>query len=252
MIVARYIGYVLACQLYTLRLGLYWLHSALVFLSKPGARILVPVVLFAVVYLLRTPLDAAISNDIDTLWESLVRPIFGSDLANLTRPLNIELTAVTLLLLLGLVMLLLASMLQPVVGALNAPRKPLPPLPPMVVPNTEVKAVPATRLLTPQSYAPLPEGLASLSRGLPEELQGLLARKEDAGKAIPTDRFARPPAASPGSGAGQTVMPERAPGKPTEPDMPPRPRHPDQPPPPTQPPVKARPPGQRPKGPGSL
>lgn len=235
----RWIGYVLACQLYTLRLGLFYLHSALVFLSKPGARVVVPVVLFGLVYLLRGPLDAAFGGEVETLWASLVTPIFGSDLARLTRPIDIELTAVALLLLLALVMLLLASMLQPVVGALWAPRLPLPPLPPMVVPDTEVKAVPVTRQLSPQAYAPLPDGLASLSQGLPDELQALLARKEpEAPPPSPPDRFARPPAApqGPPGGAGQGIDPVETRSRPVPPEAAPKPKRPQQPPPPPLPP----------------
>lgn len=241
MMVTRYIGYVLACQIYTLRLLLFWGHSFLVFLSKPGARIIVPMALFGLVYALRAPLDAAVGGQIDTLWQSVVTPILGTDLAGLTRPLNIEITAVALLLLLALVMMLLASMLQPVIGALWAPRMPLPPLPPMMVPQTEVRAVPVTRLLSPQRYAPLPDGLSSLSQGLPEELQTLLTTGEKPKEAsAPMDRFARPLAAPQmgAAGAGQG-MPQNVPPMPSA-----------RPAPPPSPPSKTRPPLQRPKGPG--
>jgi hypothetical protein len=237
MTLLRYLHYMLACQLYTLRLVLYWGHSGLVFLSKPGARIIVPVALFGFVYALQAPLEAAVGAKIDTLWQSLVQPVFGTDLARLTQPLNIEITAVALLLLLALVMMLLASMLQPVIGALWAPRMPLPPLPPLLVPDTEVKAVPVTRLLKPQLYAPLPRGLESLSQGLPEELQGLVLRKEGA-KGART--IVRPSMGSPepSEGAGQgnaqgvsvrpvaPIMPARPqrPAQPAPPPMPPRPK----------------------------
>jgi hypothetical protein len=247
MTLLRYLHYMLACQLYTLRLVLYWGHSGLVFLSKPGARIIVPVALFGFVYALQAPLEAAVGAKIDTLWQSLVQPVFGTDLARLTQPLNIEITAVALLLLLALVMMLLASMLQPVIGALWAPRMPLPPLPPLLVPDTEVKAVPVTRLLKPQLYAPLPRGLESLSQGLPEELQGLVLRKVRDDRPNNADRFARPPVApeTEDGGTGQGMAQGTLDLPPTRREPPQRPK-----PPPVAAP-RATPPAQRPKSPGS-
>jgi hypothetical protein len=145
----RYLLYVLACQLYCLRLALYLVHSALVFLAKPGARLVVVIVALIVIYLARDLIDALIGPTIEAFWEGAARPILGPELYGLLAPLKIEVSAALALLLLALALGLLSSMLRPIVGSFAAPRQPLPPQPPMIVPDTQVRTVTA-RIAVPK------------------------------------------------------------------------------------------------------
>lgn len=218
MIVGHYLKYILACQWYTVRLVFYVVHSFLVFLSKPGARLIVPGVVIGALYLTRDNLDALIGRNVDNLWSSVVAPIIGPGAAGLTTPFNIEIMAIVALILGFLAFGMLASILQPVMGSIWAPQRPLPPLPPLIAPNTEVPAVRVTRLLRPRRQPPLTQGLDALSAHLPDELQDVLKPRP------PQRRGAAPlmplPTQQPTPDGSASPKPHR----PTPPPAPPKPQ----------------------------
>jgi hypothetical protein len=218
MMMGRYLKYILACQWYTVRLVFYVVHSFLIFLSKPGARLIVPGVVIGALYLTRDNLDALIGRNVDNMWSSVIEPIIGPGAAGLTTPFNIEITAIIALILGFLAFGMLASILQPVMGSIWAPQRPLPPLPPLIAPNTDVPAVRVTRLLRPRRQPPLTEGLGALTAQLPDDLKDVLKPK-------PAQRRSASP-----------VMPQPV-QQPTETDVSnPKPQRPAPPPAPPQPP----------------
>ena len=174
MMLLRQIGYILACQFYCLRLVLYGIHSLLVFLTKPGARLVIPLALIGLVYAARDPLKAHFDQPIGDFWSGAMWVFLGSDLYRLLEPFRIELTALAGLLGFALVFALLSSMMRPVIGTFAAPKQPLPPLPPLSVPDTRLRTVKATLVIPKRGRNRFRGELSSLIRRLPDHLQAVV------------------------------------------------------------------------------
>ena len=176
MTALRYLVYVLACQFYCLRLAVYLIHSALVFLTKPGARLVVPLALLGLVYVLRGFIEAQADPAIDAFWQGAVRPLIGADLYGLLSPFAIEISALAVLLLFALAFALLSSMLRPLVGTFAAPRQPLPPLPPLLVPDTQVRTVKARIAVPERSRSGFHGDLDALLDRVPDHVREVVER----------------------------------------------------------------------------
>ena len=170
----RYLRYVLACQWYSITLLLFWVHSFLVFLTKPGARLIIPILLFGLVYLLRSPIEAGIGHEVDAVWVGVLPAFVGSDIAQMLAFARIEISILVMLAVFMVFFLLFASILRPIMGAVWAPQQPLPPMLPLTLPDTTVHAEPVKRLLKRRHYRKLKHGLETLSVELPEHLQAVL------------------------------------------------------------------------------
>jgi hypothetical protein len=171
MIVWRYLLYVLACQFYCLRLAAYGIHSLLVFAAKPGARLVVPIVLLGVIYFARGPIDALAGPTINAFWQGALGPLLGPDLFQLLAPFKIEASALIVLLLFAIAFALISSMLRPIVGTFSAPRKPLPPQPPMIAPDTEVKRVKAVLAIPKRARNRFDGDLGALLARVPDHVR---------------------------------------------------------------------------------
>lgn len=186
----KYLQYVLECQWFTVRYAIYLVHSFLVFLAKPGARYIVPIVVIGSVYYGRDYLRSLFGSEVDSLWQDVVPTFIGRNLTSSLFAYRIEISAIVVLICFVLVFLLFASMLRPVIGAFLAPKRPLPPDPPFHVPDTKVYTVDVKRLLTKKRYKRLSNGLDTLSQGLPVHLQQVMQHK-------PSPRSMPLPGASP-------------------------------------------------------
>jgi len=212
----RFLLYVIACQIYTIRLFIYWFHSFLVFLSKPGARLIVPILILAAIYLLRQPLRTAIGPEVDAIWKDVVPAFIGVDLATVLASVRLEISALALLAVFFIFFLLFASMLRPIMGALWAPQEPLPPQLAMRVPDTSVPRVAVERLIGRRRYRRLDAGLATLSARLPDHLKAVLqARPQRTEEGRHLAASLQPPEPP------RPLLPEAPPAKPAAPWVPP-------------------------------
>ena len=223
----KYLKYVLECQWFTVRYAIYLVHSFLVFLAKPGARYIVPIVVIGSVYYGRDYLRTLFGSEVDSLWQDVVPTFIGRNLTNSMFAYRIEVSAVVILIGFVLVFLLFASMLRPIIGAFWAPERPLPPAPPMHVPDTSVKTVDVHRLVQKYRHKRLPDGLETLTQGLPAHLQRVM-RQTSSRRSMPLSGVpasmppATPPASAQATGQGaapSTTQPQRQPNK--RPVMPP-------------------------------
>lgn len=80
MIILRFLGYILACQFYVFRLAFYLIHSVLVFFTKPGARLVIPLAVVALIFWARGPIEMVAGTTIDAIWNGAVRVFVPSDL----------------------------------------------------------------------------------------------------------------------------------------------------------------------------
>lgn len=138
MILLSYLIFLVKLLFYPLRLALFIIHRFLVFVSKPGAAIIVPVSMLALGFLLRSNIDALAGGMITDAfwgWRESSPELFDY---------RIEITFALGFLLTYLAMLFAGKFATPVVGAIPAPRAPIFPRPPLIVREHKISAVKAS------------------------------------------------------------------------------------------------------------
>ena len=138
MILLSYLIFLVKLLFYPLRLALFIIHRFLVFVSKPGAAIIVPVSMLALGFLLRSNIDALAGGMItDAFWD-------WRESSPELFDYRIEITFALGFLLTYLTLLFAGRLATPVVGAIPAPRAPIFPRPPLIVREHKISAVKAS------------------------------------------------------------------------------------------------------------
>ena len=189
MIMFNYLVYLIKMLFYPLRLILFTVHRFLVFLSKPGARIILPVLMLSVGFLLRSRIDALAGGLItDAFWDY-------RDSSPEVFDYRIEITFGLCFFAAYVALLIAAKVTTPVVGAVPAPRAPLFPRPPLIVREHKIDTV-RTSVAISGGKSRFKGQLERLDRHLPPPALAVLG----AGASVP-DRSDRAP--------GPTKQPER-------------------------------------------
>lgn len=173
----RQAWYIIRLIFFPIRLVIYWWHSVLVFLSKPGAKLVIPMFLVGIGLLLRTYID----------------PIFGELITSMASPLygtaafdyRVELAFSVVFIVIYFALMILAKMLSPVVGTFPAPKRPLTPMKPLKVKEHTVETVTATVALKNPVRGYFNGKLVRLVKRLPLDIQAVLERREEEPEIIP-------------------------------------------------------------------
>lgn len=169
----KYAIYVISLVVYPIRLTLFYIHKIFVFISKPGARLLVPILMLVASIVLRTRIDAIAGGHItDMFWD------FKDGDMHSVYEYRMEITFSIIFFIVYILLWIAAKIMTPIVGALNAPRVPLLPMPPLIAVDHVIKPVKASvalsgggsrhkgdltrlnRFLPPQAIAVLEAGAA--------------------------------------------------------------------------------------------
>lgn len=213
---ARFIVFLVAAALYPVRFAAYCLHVFVVFLTKPGARFILPAIVI---------FGAWASYETGGTVESLVEPaaqfvreVLGTEWGELAYRYRGILASVAGFFVIGWLVDIIAGLLRPIVHSLPAPRRPLWPLLPLRVPGHTIATVPATVAVTSPGKGRYRGDLAEIVTRLQPDIRTLLEarpRPEPVGPAaVKPPAPQEPPEPSP-------VMPEHAPA---QEDTPVRPR----------------------------
>lgn len=178
MIVLRYLGYVIACQFFCLRLAFYYIHSFFVFLAKPGARLVLPLIVIGIVFLVRIPIRKRYGETIDVFWNGTMRAILGPNITDTLQTIAPEVTIVGGIVIFAILFFILSSILAPIVGTFSAPSQPLPPLPPLIIPDTQVKTVRASVAVAARGRSAHKGDLGSLIERVPENVRRIVTDAE--------------------------------------------------------------------------
>ena len=123
MMVFILIWYGLRLVLYPVRLVLYTVHSFLIFLSKPGARFLIPALLAAAA-LWQHAIVSALADPLVTEAVSILQPL-DAELHAMAFPYRFWIVG-TVGLIVGIILInWLSKLIRPVIGALPAPSPPM-------------------------------------------------------------------------------------------------------------------------------
>ena len=171
--------YAIRLFFYPPRLILYWIHSVMVFISKPGAKIVVPVILIVVGLALRTFIDPLLGNVIT----QAASPFIGSALFDL----RIEIAFALLFVALYLLMWAAGGVLSPVAGTFPAPKRPMPPLRPLQMPMHKIKTVKASLVIKKPVSGYFNGNLDRLVKRLPPDIRPLLDPPPVAPSPIPLE-----------------------------------------------------------------
>ena len=178
----RYLWFALSIPFYPVRLLLFYIHRTLVFSSKSGAKLIVPIVLLAAALVMRTKIDALAGAFItDQFWE-----FRETDLHDLFA-YRMEITFTIGFFSLYLALAILARITTPIVGAIPAPRAPLMPRPPLVARKHVIKTQKASVVVSGKGSR-YKGDLAQLQRFMPAHALAVL----EAGRSKPHEQ-ARPP-----------------------------------------------------------
>ncbi len=179
----RYVWFIIGLFTYPLRFVLYTLHRLFVFLSKEGARWIIPLVLLTIGMLMRARIDAYAGVGITDFYQDFGEPFFS---------FRIEITFAILFLLLFFSLKIVALVMSPIVGAFPAPSQPLRPMTPLIVQKHSIREYPAKLAVSAPRKGYFNGKLGKLDRYLPAHIRPLL--KAGAQASIPTAMAAPPPA----------------------------------------------------------
>ena len=159
-------------SLFSVRLALYWVHSAILFITKPGSRFLVFMPLSLGLFLARGLTHPPLEPLAATLSQSI-----GFDL--LSIPFFIDIVLHLALVPFWFAYGFLGAALRPIVGALPTPSFPLPPRTAPTAPNEQLKALRAT-ICVKRAGKPEEDAMEAAYAALPEELRVLIAAEPSA------------------------------------------------------------------------
>ena len=151
---------------FSARLALYWVHSAILFITKPGSRFLVFMPLSLGLFLAR----GLTHPPLEPLVASLSQPI-GFDL--LSIPFFIDIVLHLVLVPFWFAYGFLGAALRPLVGALPTPSFPLPPRTAPTAPNEQLNTLRAS-ICVKRAGKPAEGAMEAAYAALPEELKALL------------------------------------------------------------------------------
>ncbi len=134
-----YSWYFIQLVFYPLRMAIFYVHRFLVFTSKPGARLIVPIALLIAAFILRTRIDGIAGAFItDLFWD-----FRDTDFHDLYA-YRIEICFGVAFFTLYLALAIIAKITTPIVGAFPAPRSPLMPMAPLIARKHVIKIEKAT------------------------------------------------------------------------------------------------------------
>lgn len=167
----RLFWFVVVSVFYPLRLILYWLHSVFVFLTKPGAKYILPTVLLGGGIALRTVLETTLDGPM----AAVAAPVAGLVGAGTAFTYRVEILFVILFAGMYFTLLIIGRFLAPIMGAFPAPAKPLPPMRPLLDKEHSVATVRAKPAIKRTKRGRYNGDLDILTRRLPKDLQALLS-----------------------------------------------------------------------------
>lgn len=168
-----FIWYLVRLALFPPRFAFYSIHGFLIFLSKPGARILVPAGAALVIWYAWEPLSRAIDPPVRAFLP-LVRPMFGTELYFELYPHRVELAIALGFATFIVLVIIVSEALRPILGALPAPRRPLLPNPPFKPPRRHIPRVPVRVAVRPLPKGGIDGNWKAVARRMPPEIKALL------------------------------------------------------------------------------
>jgi len=197
MTMLRLIAYLIGLLTYPLRFALYLLHSCVYFLTKPGAAIILPLIVVAIGYTLyrngNTLLDGSA-----VVVVAFFRGLFAGEIGETIHAWRGEITAIAAYLVVKWIVAAIGGMIQPLVHALPAPRRPFLPLTPLTIPQHVIRTEPASVVVRLPGRSHYRGNLADLQARLPSEIQAVLnARPAASANFTPRPMPAAPPSVAP-------------------------------------------------------
>lgn len=190
MTTLRYTWYAIALLFFPIWLTLFWIHRIFIFVTKPGAALIVPIVLVGTAIAMRTYIDALFGEAI-TNWfyfdflgpEEVKTP--GS-LAALAFEFRMEIVFLWVFAAAGLLITVSGRILQPIMAAFPAPRPPLKPNAPLIVKDHKIETVVA-RVAVSKRGSSFNGKLPSLVSSLPPEARSVITASQAASQASVTE-----------------------------------------------------------------
>lgn len=224
MSLLRYSVYLTGLALYPLRFACYLVHSLLVFISKPGTRALVPIVVAIGMFAGWHAIMPLIRPIAEMLWASL-SPHLEPALAQTLYPLREIVLAAVAFVAATIAYIALSRIIRPILAAFPTPARPLPPAKPFIVPKFKVKAVPVRMRVPALPHGRYRGNIAKIERRYPAPIRELLARRDSAPRYDAPTRLARfqqpepdlVPVPAPTPAAPAAAMPNPAPPEPKRP-----------------------------------
>lgn len=169
----RFIGYSLGLILFPVRFLFFTVHRLLVFTSKPGAKLIVPILVLTFGLLLRSQLDPLLGAPITDAFAGLTSAR-GDEPGDMIYAWRMEVAFALVFMTLYLGLAVTSKVTTPIVGALPAPRRPLAPMRPITLKEHQIDTVKARVAIRPRRAGFFNGDLSKLNKRLPDRVRALL------------------------------------------------------------------------------
>lgn len=159
--------------IFPLRFALYVLHGLMIFITKPGARFLIPAVMAVFVWWQWWWFEAELAPLVAWVLDEYRRE-FGIVLPPELHQWRHQTAAVILFCVATVLLMGFSRALRPVMGAFPAPSAPLRPHPPFVTPKLRIRRVPVRVCVTRLGASRIDSDPRALQRRMPPSIRALL------------------------------------------------------------------------------
>lgn len=200
MTLLRFVWFLIACAFYPFRLLLFWLHSIFIFLTKPGARIILPLAVVLLATWWRFSYGEPVEMFVDAfggLYRDIINALFGPAWGQLAYEYRGSISGVIVYFVLSLAVSLISAILHPFVHALPPPRRPFLPLAPLRAPKHVVGVEPVSVVVQSPGERTYSGDLARMLARLPAEIREVIARPYEPARMAVEASPVEPPATPP-------------------------------------------------------